>query len=400
MRNMTIQHLAYLFLLYSLTVIYAVGLFYMLLFRIGYGRNIKLRLRLRNSPRKPKTSVVIPIYNEQVSLIKETLDSLASQKAIVNLIVVIKDPSNVQVKLLKSYSRVFHSLKIVVQEGKPSQNEALIEGLRHSKTKYTAILCSDIKIRDDSLRKMLISLETSGKDVVFGMLYPEAKNTYAGNFTSIGKIFKQNLTLRGRAATGLGWYIPGAFAVYKTELLRKELGRSLKNNFVMQDYWLTLRLLANRYDKCYFLPAVVGTELEKGTFSGWLLQYMRWFIGSIGLSREYLGFFSNAKARIKAGMLGQVILWWWFPVALFIGFFVSAISAYFNLSFFLFYALVYLVATAVLLSLPDIREYGVMNCSFYWLIKSLISSLAIVSAIYGILFEKYHTNELYKMYKR
>jgi cellulose synthase/poly-beta-1,6-N-acetylglucosamine synthase-like glycosyltransferase len=380
--------------------VYVVGLFYMLLFRWGYERKIPAPPTAKKLLGKLRTSVIVPIYNEEVSLIKDTLDSLANQKVITDLIVVVKDPRKDQLKLLKAYSRAFHSLKIVTQTGKPSQNEAFIEGLKYSKTKYTTILCSDTKIRDGYLGKMLAILEGSGKNAAFGLLYPEAKATLTGRFASMNKIFKQDLTLKGRAAMGLGWYIPGAFAVYRTALLKKEFGRFLKNRFVMQDYGLTLRLLASNYGTCYFIPEVVGTELEKSTFSGWLLQNMRWFIGNLGLKKEYYDLFAGATGRIKTGSVGLVILWWWFPVALFVGFAWAAVGVYFGLDFLVPLAAAYLAATIVLLTLPDIRRYGVLNCIIYWLIKSAINSLAIVSSVYGILFERYQTNKLYKMYKR
>jgi cellulose synthase/poly-beta-1,6-N-acetylglucosamine synthase-like glycosyltransferase len=216
----------------------------------------------------------------------------------------------------------------------------------------------------------------------------------------MGKVFKQDITLKGRASLGLGWYIPGAFAVYRTTLLRSEFKNLLKNNFVSQDFGLSLRLLTNKYDKCYFAPEVVATELEKSTFSGWLLQQTRWFMGYFGMCTLLSDLFSRAKAQIKVGIVGLFFIWNIFPYALFVGLIIGLICLFFNPTFLIAYAIAYIAATLIVLSLKDTRKYGLGHQLSYWFMTSLINSLAVPLSIYGFIFANYNEGELYTLFKR
>jgi cellulose synthase/poly-beta-1,6-N-acetylglucosamine synthase-like glycosyltransferase len=391
---------AYELLSALLLTIYITSILYLFVFRIGYSKK-RPNTQKTTISKSLEVSVIIPIYNENTDMIKATLTALLKQNSvIINLITVIKSPNPRQINMITTYGKKFHSLKIIIQKGKSSQNEAYMLGLRELDTKYTCILASDTEIKEDYLVRMLDGLEKTHKNVAFGLLYPKIKNTKAGKFTAIAKIFRQNITLKGREALGLGSYIPGAFAVYRTRFIKAELKSLMKNDFVMHDLGLTMNLYAHDDTEPYFIPKKIGTELEKSTFSGWILQHARWFMGSLRLISVELEVLTKAKKSIVIGTIGLILVWNILPVAIFIGFILSVIGFLLGLKFFMAYVMVYLVITIILLTLSDARKYGISYCILFWLVASIIQSLGIIASIYGFIIAKYHENKTYILFKR
>lgn len=386
-----------------LIVLYAIGMAYLALFRIGYAMKHKAENDTDiPSGTRERVSVVLPIYNEKTSMIRGTIDTLRKQHGIlIDLIIVIKHPLEGQMDMLKSYGKYFYSLKIIEQKGKPSHNEAFIIGLRHANAAYSAILCADAKIKDNSLSQMVIALKRTKKDVAFGSLYPEVKNTNAGRSTGIAKIVRQDLTLFGRYSLGLGYFIPGAFAVYKTRFLKGEFRYLMANNFVMHDLGITLRLSKSDPSRAYFMNKVVGTELEKATMKGWLMQNTRWFMGTTALLGMYGKILANAKLRIRLGVIGTIIIWDILPFALFAGLLLSIIGI--AIGFFTFayaYIVSYAILTTFVFSLHDARTYGLGTCLYNWILVSIMKSIAAFAIIYGFIFARYNQSKLYVLFKR
>ena len=399
----TIYSLVYGVVAIILMAVYIIGILYMVIFRIGY--TMKRRDEKGSDAivaTKERVSVVLPIYNEETRMIRGTIDTLRKQRSIsMDVIIVIKHPLTGQINMLKGYRKYFHSLEIIEQRGKPSHNEAFIIGLRHASAPYSAILCADAKIKDNSLSQMVAALKHTKKDVAFGSLYPEVKWTNAGRSTGIAKIVRQDLTLFGRYSLGLGYFIPGAFAVYRTSFLKNEFKYLTANNFVMHDLGITLRLSRSDPSRAYFMNKVVGTELEKATIKGWLMQNTRWFMGTTALFGIYGKILAGAKLRIRIGVIGTIILWDILPFALFAGVFLSIIGAAMG-SFTFVYAYIsaYIIITLFVLSLPDARTYGLGACLYNWILVSIMKSISAFAIVYGFAFAKYNNSKLYVLFKR
>ena len=205
--------------------------------------------------------------------------------------------------------------------------------------------------------------------------------------------------LKGRAAMGMGPYIPGAFATYRTEFLRNEFIHLQQNTFVSYDLGLTLRMLANK-EPFYYIPGEVGTEFERSSFRGWLLQHARWFSGSLGLVRAYAALFRTAGMHIRLGVVGDVWMWRIMPAAMILGLLVSVAELFYGWQFVCLYVGVYVALTAIILTLPGARKFGIGYCMAYWCCSSLIKSLAVPVAVYAWLYARYRRDKLYVLFKR
>ncbi len=398
---MDLLYLLYWSFAVFLAAVYAISIAYLLAFRMGYSMKGKPK-REQNTSEKLSVSVIVPIYNEDTNMIRETLDTLLNQKGIkINLIAVMKHARQGQVRMIKGYAKTLNSVEVIMQRGKPSHNEAFIIGLKRVKTEYTSILCSDAKIKGNYLVRMVAALHRTGKDAAFGLLYPEIKDTRASKFTAIDKVFRQTLTLKGRAALDLGCYIPGAFAVYRTNFLNKELKPLMRNNFVMHDVGFMLKLYAGKENKMCFIPDVVGTELEKSSLTAWTLQYMRWMMGMAGLLPALKEIFSKARNKIKVGTFGLMMIWKVLPITLFLGLLLSIAGAFFYGPLFLeFYIIVYAILTFILFTISDVRAYGLLYCVLFWGVSQTVKAIATLASLYGFAFAKYRENKLYMLFKR
>jgi cellulose synthase/poly-beta-1,6-N-acetylglucosamine synthase-like glycosyltransferase len=383
-----------------LLFVYLIGIMYLILFRFGYGKKV---VEHTSMYKVLEIDVIIPIYREDPDMIKKCLNSLQIQKNLkINAIIIIKDPNEKQKNLINTYDKKFNSIKVVVQNGKPSQNIAYLLGMQHVSTNYVCILSSDSKILKNNCISRLLSLAYSEKaDVSFGLALPEITTSHASRFTAIEKVFRQYLLVKGRGALGMGYYFPGNFAVIKSSTLRRSIKRLIKNNtMTMYDLGTMLQLYASKKGRLSFIGVPVVTEAERGSFKGWALQSSRWFIGTFGLYSYYKNFFTSAENKLKVGWFGVIWSWRILPVALVIGLALVPLSLNGTYAFLIFYIATYMILTLILFSISEERGYGTTHLLLHWLVTSLVKSFAILIAIYEYVFIRFKREELYKLFVR
>lgn len=383
-----------------LAIVYLVGIIYLLIFRLGLSMKDK-RVVFPRAGKRVEVDVIIPVYREKNETIKRCLDSLARQRGLkVNALIVAKEVGNAELQFIKSYKNRFNSLKIINQIGTPYLNRAQMIGLKHVKTEFSSILQIDSVILDNALYKLVLLAKRENADAAFGISLPEKPTTRIGKFTSIEKVFRQFLLLKGRGALGLGYYFPGNFAVLKTSSVRATITKLLRNNkFAMYDLALTVHTYASK-GKLAFLDEPVSTEAERDSFKKWVFQSARWFLGTIGLLPHYMNFFMKADIKPRVGWLG--VLWSWrvLPVALILGLATLILTLGRTTLFLEFYILTYAIATLVLLSIPEERKYGFWYVTLHWLFASFVKTLAIPVSVYQYLFMRFKAKELYKIRTR
>lgn len=335
-------------------------------------------------------------------MIEKCLTALARQEnVVINLIVVVRFPNKVQLDLIRKLSKPFNGLKIVIQKGEASQNRAYLLALKHTAAKYVSILSVDSTILGNSLHDLVSLANLKNADVAFGIAFPETADTAAGQFTGIEKLFRQLLLIKGRGLLGFGYYFPGNFAIIRTKKLSKFIKKVVSlHTFAMYDLGLMLKLYSSGNAKLAFLDQPVVTEAERTSFSSWALQNSRWFIGTIGLYHYQIKFFLKAKIKERLGWLGVIWSWRILPVSLVLGLLFIILTGGKSQIFIALYLITYLLLTAILLSIKEIREYKFIYIIFHWFVASTIKFVAVILSIYEYIFVQYNQTDLSKLFKR
>jgi hypothetical protein len=195
---------------------------------------------------------------------------------------------------------------------------------------------------------------------------------------------------KGRGALGMGNYIPGAFYIAKTEILRSELEESFTD-----DTALMLKAYSTNRIKLGCLNIPLAFELEKKSFTSWTLQFSRWFVGNLKLYKLWTKVFKNANIRIKIGTFGLIYVWYILPISMILG---ILCVIFFNLNVFVF-LFSYLTLTALLYGIKEVRGLNPIYPIGFWFIYSLAKVCGIILSVYTnfvVLFKKEKSYILYK----
>ena len=134
-------------------------------------------------------TLLIPAKNESESL-PSVLDEIKDFKC--KKKVILSSDDTATINAIKNYD-----IEIVYQNNR-GYGDALIEGINETQTEYFCIFNADGSFRSSEIGDMIIHMENSKSDFVFGSRYQnnsgsedDTITTYIGNmiFTFIGKIF-------------------------------------------------------------------------------------------------------------------------------------------------------------------------------------------------------------------
>ena len=193
------------------------------------------------SKNKEDVTILIPVYNAKDS-IKETLESIKRQKYCGNIYINVIDDGSTDgtLELLKSMD--FDSNITLIEASHKGKAEALNNGLKNVKTKYTITIDSDTVLHPLAVQNIMNKLVNSDEKTAAtaGCLF--VKNAKKSFITKLQEwdytlgIFGVKL-LQGNYKSTL--VAQGAFSAYKTQML-KEIGGW--KNCVGEDIILTWRI--------------------------------------------------------------------------------------------------------------------------------------------------------------
>ena len=252
------------------------------------------------SKNKEDVTILIPVYNAKDS-IKETLESIKRQKYCGNIYINVIDDGSTDgtLELLKSMD--FDSNITLIEASHKGKAEALNNGLKNVKTKYTITIDSDTVLHPLAVQNIMNKLVNSDEKTAAtaGCLF--VKNAKKSFITKLQEwdytlgIFGVKL-LQGNYKSTL--VAQGAFSAYKTQML-KEIGGW--KNCVGEDIILTWQLLSKGYETNFAKNAIAYTEVpEKLKDLG--KQRKRWARGMIEAFKS-VNILKSKKQNLKSKFL-------------------------------------------------------------------------------------------------
>lgn len=377
-----------LMIAYIMTILYSAGIAYTVLFAIGYARRSQKRL----VPEKVNyISVILPVYKEKTSLLLECMESLAQQSCSkkIKLYVVLTAAQPSQEALIKKFKSNFSNLTILHKKH-PSLVKAYITALLHINTKFTCIVNADILLEPDAITKLYSFVYKKRLDIGFGLIMPKGNSKFS-KFTSIKKHVRQLLLQTGRGTLGMGYYIPGAFYIAKSMLLKNNMQETFTD-----DVALMLQSYSMKKFRMALLPEVLAYELEKSSFYSWTMQFSRWFIGNVKIYKLWSSALIKSKMKVKFGIIGLLYIWYVLPISIAIGIFAVLLGVLNIWLFILFYALL----TIILCLMKPVYKYGPFYIVAFWLVYSLSKITGILISPYIFIMLRYNESRRYVIFKR
>ncbi|MEK6875703.1 MAG: glycosyltransferase [Nanoarchaeota archaeon] len=279
-----------------------VGLVATSFYILSYIYGIKKQRPLYEENELPFVSVIIPAYNEEMT-IERTLDSIKKSeypKEKFEIIVIDDGSKDNTLKVAKRYEseivRVFHK-----ENG--GKGSALNFGISKAKGEIVFSMDADTIVSPLSMKRMVKYFKDSRIMSVSPGMVTEKPETIWQRVQYIEYLI--GLLLRKAFATlDAIFVVPGAFSAYRKSFFEKYGGYEVEN--ITEDLELALRIQASGFltENCPEAPAYTRSP---GTFKSLLLQRRRWYYGWIKNVWRYKSLFGR-----KTGDLGMFVL----PVAL------------------------------------------------------------------------------------
>jgi cellulose synthase/poly-beta-1,6-N-acetylglucosamine synthase-like glycosyltransferase len=374
-------------LLINVTTLIILG--YTLLFAIRF---FSFKYFPVNSMNNRKISVIIPARNEE-KVIYECLDNLIKNngKDIKEIIITIDNGEDNTSNICKIFAKKDNRIKIIkIDNGSPSKVRAILKAIDYVKGEYCAMLDADTMLKKGSIKKLYNLLRKEDADMITGIIDPYEDGGLECKIISWDRIFRQRFLQAAKSSFGMANF-PGCFFIVK-----KEKYKSWIKDRILEDYYLTLQGF-RKNSNIKFIPEIVAHEKERKNFRGLFFQRVRWTIGNIRLTKEFLNTLKKIPISKKIILISYPLFWYFFYYYMTLLLF---LSIYFKTNLFILnYILLFLVNYILMLCLKvrykDLKKIDIMTSFFFLLIFPIIISLTFIYSLFEITFNKNGVNKIF-----
>ena len=256
--------------------------------------------RKRIGKYKPLVSIIIPCYNEEMTL-KNCVESLIRQSYPYFEIIVVNDGSKdnteqVAQELVKLHNKVkFYSKP---NGGKAS---ALNYGIMQALGEIVVCIDADSMFLKDTLRQLVLSFYNPNVIAVGGNVRVANRSKFLNKHQAVEYITGLNLQRRTFAYLDCMQVISGAVGAFRKNKLLEVGGYS--NDTIVEDMDITVSLARAGYKVEYNGKAIAYTEAPE-TIKDFLKQRYRWTYGGFQVLKKHKDLLFNPKYG-KFGLIGM-----------------------------------------------------------------------------------------------
>ena len=277
--------------------------FFRLSIRLFLSLSYNLKSRVEETKFFPKISIIVPAYNEEVT-IKRCIQSLLDLNYPDHEIIVVDDGSTD--KTLKE-ARKFEvsGVKVIHQknQGKPN---ALNNGILSSNGEIVVTVDADTKLHKESLKRIANRFAANRS---LGAVAGNVKVDPASGLLNILQATEYttgiNLVRKAQSMLGCVMVVPGPIAALKKEAI-KRVGFFSDDTFA-EDFDITMKILKAGYKVEYEDKAIAYTDAPKN-LEDLMKQRRRWYRGMIQVLDKHRDMYLRRKYGY-AGMFGVPNLW-------------------------------------------------------------------------------------------
>jgi len=247
---------------------------------IIYTNKDKLYERISLKPRQvnPLVSIIVPAYNEQVTI----ADTISSLKRVtyckIEYIIVndgSKDSTSEVVKTCIKGDKRFVFLDNKENKGKAA---SLNEGISNAKGEFVACMDADSTIEPTIIEKVLPYFDDEKVGAVTVSVEVKNLNKFLNKVIDLEFILGLSLFLKALSFIDGIHVTPGPFSIYRKSVLTEISGFDV--NSITEDLEIAYRIHKSKYKIRHCLEAKVQT-IVPSTFRGIYVQRRRWYSGAI-----------------------------------------------------------------------------------------------------------------------
>ena len=254
-----------------------------------------LRHSLRTSGYYPKISVVVPAYNEEIT-IRDCIQSLLDLDYPNYEIILVDDGSTD--KTLEEARKFENSGVIVKHQENQGKANALNNGIRSSKGEIVVTVDADTKLHKNSLKKIADRFATNNKlGAVAGNIKVNPAPGLLNRLQATEYTTGINLRRKAQSTLGCVLVVPGPVAALKKEAVERA-GLFSEDTFA-EDFDITVGILKNGYRVEYEDGVIAYTDAPKN-LEDLMKQRRRWYRGTMQVLAKY----RNLYLRREYGVLG------------------------------------------------------------------------------------------------
>ena len=265
--------------------------------------NYNLRHRVRTGGFYPKISVVVPAYNEEIT-IRSCIQSLLDLNY-PNYEIILVDDGSTDKTLEEAKKFEKSGVKVIHQENQGKAN-ALNNGIRLSKGEIVITVDADTKLHKDSLKKIADRFATNHQlGAVAGNVKVNPAPGLLNRLQATEYTTGINLTRKAQSTLGCVLVVPGPVAALKKEAVERA-GLFSEDTFA-EDFDITVGILKNGYRVEYEDGVIAYTDAPKN-LEDLMKQRRRWYRGIIQVLAKHRDLYLRREYGVL-GLFGMPNLW-------------------------------------------------------------------------------------------
>ncbi len=265
-----------------------------------YGDDKKMNRAVVDQSLLPAVSIIVPGYNEEVTVIK-TIQSLLKTAYPSFEIIFVDDGSKDRTYELVNSSYGHHPLVQVLTKPNGGKASALNFGISHAKNDFVVCIDADTQLKDDAVYHLMTYFTDEEIGAVAGTVKVGNENNLITRWQSIEYITAQNMDRRAFDLINSITVVPGAIGAFRKSAIYKAGGFTYDT--LAEDCDLTMRILKQGYIVRNSDEAIAYTEAPE-TLNGLLKQRFRWSFGVMQSFWKNKDTLFNKKYKYF-GMLGM-----------------------------------------------------------------------------------------------
>jgi cellulose synthase/poly-beta-1,6-N-acetylglucosamine synthase-like glycosyltransferase/peptidoglycan/xylan/chitin deacetylase (PgdA/CDA1 family)/spore germination protein YaaH len=265
-----------------------------------YAEDKKLNRTIIPDDQLPPVSIIVPAYNEEVTVIK-TIKSLLDTKYPHFEIIFVDDGSKDKTFEMVDLAYVNNPLVTVLTKPNGGKASALNFGITHAKNDFVVCIDADTQLKTDAVYHLMAYFTDDEIGAVAGTVKVGNENNMITRWQSIEYITAQNMDRRAFDLINSITVVPGAIGAFRKSAVFRAGGFTYDT--LAEDCDLTMRILRQGFIIKNSAEAIAYTEAPE-TLDALLKQRFRWSFGVIQSFWKNRNVLFNKKYKFF-GMVGM-----------------------------------------------------------------------------------------------
>lgn len=260
---------------------------------------------------KQQTSIVVPVYHEDLKAFERALQSWIANKP-GEIIIVIDSRDTSTLEICQRYNREYPFVQAVI-EPKPGKRPALLRGFLQSTGAFVALVDSDVTWENNTLEHLLMPFKTNEKiGVVTGLQKAESNPAASLLYSYQNAKMEVQIFQYFNACRQFLPCVSGRTSLYKRDAIEGAMQALVEDfyghklNFGGDAAFLATYIQRNKWD-AYFQETAVSSTVQPKKLKVFINQTLRWSRAatrqSLQVSRKSLKYFFKFVQMYAMGLI-------------------------------------------------------------------------------------------------